>query len=53
LAEISKKMWKEALQQIPKVQKKEEWQKLGIVTRWLIATRAAVFVITILSALIV
>ena len=34
-------MWRKALQVIPRISK-EEWDKLDIVSRWLIATRAAV-----------
>jgi 1,4-dihydroxy-2-naphthoate octaprenyltransferase len=42
-------MWLKALRIIPHVSK-EEWQKLDIFSRWLIATRAAVLVMTFLSA---
>ncbi|MEJ2411729.1 MAG: prenyltransferase, partial [Anaerolineales bacterium] len=42
-------MWRRALQIIPRISK-EEWDELDIISRWLIATRAAVMVITILSA---
>jgi len=42
-------MWLKALRIIPHVSK-EEWQKLDIISRWLIATRAAVLVMTFLSA---
>ena len=42
-------MWLKALQVIPHVSK-EEWQKLDIIARWLIATRAAVLIMTFLSA---
>lgn len=42
-------MWLKALRIIPHVTK-EEWQKLDIVSRWLIATRAAVLIMTFLSA---
>jgi 1,4-dihydroxy-2-naphthoate octaprenyltransferase len=44
-------MWKKALQVIPHVSK-EEWQKLDVISKWLIATRAAVLVMTFLSAAI-
>jgi len=42
-------MWRKALQIIPQITK-EEWDELDLVSRWLIATRAAVLVTTILSA---
>jgi 1,4-dihydroxy-2-naphthoate polyprenyltransferase len=41
-------MWRKALQVIPHVSN-EEWQKLDIISRWLISTRAAVLVMTFLS----
>jgi len=42
-------MWKKALQVIPSVTK-DEWDALDIVSRWLISTRAAVLVMTFISA---
>ena len=42
-------MWKKALNVIPEVSK-EEWDRLDIVSRWLISTRAAVLVMTFISA---
>jgi len=42
-------MWKKALQIIPAVSKKE-WDELDFVSRWLISTRAAVLVMTFISA---
>jgi 1,4-dihydroxy-2-naphthoate octaprenyltransferase len=42
-------MWKKALTVIPNVTK-EEWDKLDIVSKWLISTRAAVLLMTFLSA---
>lgn len=44
-------MWRKALQVIPHVSK-EEWERLDIISRWLIATRAAVLIMTFLSAAI-
>ncbi len=44
-------MWIKALRIIPRISK-EEWEKLDIISRWLIATRSAVFVMTFLSAAI-
>lgn len=42
-------MWKKALQVIPSVSK-QEWDELDLVSKWLIATRAAVLVMTFISA---
>jgi len=42
-------MWKKALNVIPEVSK-EEWAGLDVVSRWLISTRAAVLVMTFISA---
>lgn len=42
-------MWRKALQVIPQVSK-EEWEQLDWVSRWLISTRAAVLLMTFLSA---
>jgi 1,4-dihydroxy-2-naphthoate octaprenyltransferase len=42
-------MWRKALNVIPEVSK-EEWDKLDFVSRWLISTRAAVLVMTFISA---
>jgi 1,4-dihydroxy-2-naphthoate octaprenyltransferase len=44
-------MWGKALRIIPRVSK-EEWDELDVVSRWLIITRSAVFVMTALSAAI-
>jgi 1,4-dihydroxy-2-naphthoate octaprenyltransferase len=44
-------MWIKALQIIPRITH-EEWDKLDIISRWLIATRAAVLIMTFLSAAI-
>jgi len=43
-------MWRKALTIIPDVSKKE-WDALDLISRWLIATRAAVLLMTFLSAL--
>lgn len=45
------KMWAKALQVIPRLTK-EEWEKLDIVSRWLVSTRAAVLIMTFISAAI-
>lgn len=42
-------MWRKALTVIPSVSK-EEWDRLDIVSKWLISTRAAVLVMTATSA---
>jgi 1,4-dihydroxy-2-naphthoate octaprenyltransferase len=42
-------MWRKALQVIPDVSK-EEWDQLDLVSRWLISTRAAVLIMTFMSA---
>ncbi len=42
-------MWRKALQVIPEVSK-EEWNKLDVISRWLISTRAAVLIMTFISA---
>lgn len=42
-------MWKKALQVIPSVSK-QEWDQLDLVSKWLIASRAAVLVMTFISA---
>jgi 1,4-dihydroxy-2-naphthoate polyprenyltransferase len=41
-------MWRKALQIIPRISK-AEWLELDIISRWLIATRAVVLVMTFLS----
>jgi 1,4-dihydroxy-2-naphthoate octaprenyltransferase len=48
---MNTKMWLKAIQIIPKISK-EEWDKLDVVSRWLIITRAAVLVMTLTSAVI-
>ena len=44
-------MWRKALRVIPHVSK-EEWEKLDILSKWLISTRAAVLIMTFISAAI-
>jgi 1,4-dihydroxy-2-naphthoate octaprenyltransferase len=44
-------MWAKALQVVPRIDK-DEWNKLDIVSKWLISTRAVVLVMTFLSAAI-
>jgi len=42
-------MWRKALQVIPRISQ-EEWNHLDVISKWLIATRAAVLIMTFLSA---
>jgi 1,4-dihydroxy-2-naphthoate octaprenyltransferase len=42
-------MWRKALQVIPSVSK-EEWDNLDLISKWLIASRAAVLIMTFISA---
>ncbi len=44
-------MWWKALRIIPRIDR-AEWQKLDVISRWLIATRAAVLLMTFISAAI-
>lgn len=44
-------MWLKAIQIIPRLER-GEWQKLDLVSRWLVATRAAVLLMTFISAAI-
>jgi 1,4-dihydroxy-2-naphthoate octaprenyltransferase len=44
-------MWRKALQIVPRISK-AEWLELDIISRWLIATRAVVLVMTFLSGAI-
>jgi len=42
-------MWRKALNVIPDVSR-EEWDKLDVISRWLISTRAAVLIMTFISS---
>jgi len=42
-------MWRKALNVIPEVSK-DEWAQLDVISRWLISTRAAVLIMTFISA---
>lgn len=44
-------MWGKALRIIPRIDQ-EEWKKLDLISKWLISTRAAVLIMTFLSAAI-
>jgi 1,4-dihydroxy-2-naphthoate octaprenyltransferase len=48
---INVAMWGKALRVIPRVSK-SEWDDLDVVSRWLIATRSAVLIMTFISAAI-
>jgi 1,4-dihydroxy-2-naphthoate octaprenyltransferase len=48
---VNTSMWIKALRVIPQITK-PEWDKLDVISRWLIATRAAVFIMTALAAAI-
>jgi 1,4-dihydroxy-2-naphthoate octaprenyltransferase len=45
-------MWKTALWTLVKMDKKEEWDQLDVVSKWLIATRSAVTTVTLFSCII-
>lgn len=42
-------MWGKAISVMPRVSK-EEWKKLDVIAKWLIATRFAVAIMTFISA---
>ena len=42
-------MWRKALKVIPEVSK-DEWEELDVISKWLISTRAAVLIMTFISA---
>ena len=44
-------MWRKALQVIPDVSR-QEWEKLDMVSKWLVSTRAAVLIMTFISAVL-
>ena len=48
---VNTTMWVKALRVIPRISK-EEWNGLDIISRWLIASRAAVFIMTALAGAI-
>jgi len=45
-------MWKKALSTLIKLDEKPEWDKLDVISKWLIATRSAVTVVTVYSCII-
>lgn len=48
---IDFQMWGRALKTIPRISK-DEWLKIDIVSKWLIATRSAVFIMTVIAGAI-
>ncbi len=49
---INFSMWGTALSTLVKMDKKDEWDRLDVVSKWLIATRSAVTIVTIYSCVI-
>jgi 1,4-dihydroxy-2-naphthoate octaprenyltransferase len=49
---INFSMWRTALWTLVKMDKKEEWEQLDVVSKWLIATRSAVTMVTLYSCII-
>jgi 1,4-dihydroxy-2-naphthoate octaprenyltransferase len=49
---INYKMWGTALTTLVKLDSKAEWDQLDVISKWLIATRSAVTVVTIYSGII-
>jgi 1,4-dihydroxy-2-naphthoate octaprenyltransferase len=49
---INIKMWEKALSGLVKVESREEWNGLDIISKWLIATRSGVTIVTIYSCVI-
>src|SRR4030042_1596096 len=45
-------MWKKALSELVKMDDKAEWDRLDVVSQWLIATRSAVTIVTLYSCVI-
>lgn len=45
-------MWKTALSTLVKMDKKEEWDRLDLISKWLIATRSGVTIVTFYSCVI-
>jgi 1,4-dihydroxy-2-naphthoate octaprenyltransferase len=49
---INFRMWGKALWTLVKMDKKEEWDQLDVISKWLIATRSAVTTVTIYACII-
>ena len=45
-------MWRTALSTLVKMDKKDEWDRLDVVSKWLIGTRSAVTIVTLYSCVI-
>src|SRR5688500_19582596 len=50
--DINFAMWRKASWQLIKMDDKKEWDSLDIVSKWLIATRSAVTLVTVYSCVI-
>lgn len=50
--QVNFKMWRDATWQLIKMDDKDEWDALDLVSKWLIATRAAVTLVTLYSCVI-
>ena len=49
---INFKMWKTALSTLVKMESREEWEQLDLISKWLIATRSGVTIVTLYSCAI-
>jgi 1,4-dihydroxy-2-naphthoate octaprenyltransferase len=49
---INFKMWGKALTELVKMEDKAEWDRLDVISKWLIATRSAVTVVTLYACVI-
>jgi 1,4-dihydroxy-2-naphthoate octaprenyltransferase len=49
---INFSMWKTAIWTLVKMDKKEEWDKLDVISKWLIATRSGVTLVTVYTCVI-
>ena len=50
--EINFSMWKKAISTLVKLETKEEWNQLDVISKWLIATRSGVTTVTLYSCCI-
>lgn len=48
---VNVKMWAKALRTIPRIDK-NEWNNLDLISKWLIASRSAVFIMTVFSGIV-
>ena len=49
---INFKMWSRAISGLVKMESKEEWDRLDLISKWLIATRSGVTIVTVYSSVI-